>query len=293
MILITGSTGFVGGHLTRRLMREGLPLRLLVRRSGVCPAEAQEAVGDIADPASLAAAVRGVDTVIHLVGIIREQPGATFQSVHVDGTRNVLSAAVRAHVTRFIYVSALGTGPNARSEYHKTKWQAEELVRASGLRHLILRPSIIYGPGDGFVSMLLGMLRLLPVVPVPGSGQTPMQPIWVGDVAEAIARALADPSLWNSTWEIGGPEQLTYNELLQTVAEVAKVRKPIVHIPIMFVRPATALMQHLPGFPLTSDQLAMLHEPNTCDPDTLPSRFAITPVRFRDGLASYLAPQAT
>ena len=158
MILVTGGMGFVGSHLIRQMRKQGLHVRALVRN----PEKAKELKelkvelipGDIADRDALDDAAAGVERVIHLVGIIQEAHGATFQGVHVEGTRNLIAAAKKAGVRHFLYQSALGTRPAAKSEYHRTKWQAEELVRASGIPFTILRPSLIYGPGDQFTLRL-------------------------------------------------------------------------------------------------------------------------------------------
>ncbi|HSQ78149.1 MAG TPA: NAD(P)H-binding protein, partial [Nitrospirota bacterium] len=167
MILIIGGTGFVGSNLVRRMRREGLRLRALVRNPDKAQALADlgvEAVpGDLSEKVSLEKAVVGVERVIHLVGIIQEAPGVTFKSVHVEGTRSLVEAARKAGVRHFFYQSALGVRPGAKSEYHKTKWQAEELVRASGIPYTILRPSLIYGPGDQFTLRLAEIIRQSPV----------------------------------------------------------------------------------------------------------------------------------
>src|SRR5574337_1864296 len=186
MILVTGGTGFVGSHLIRRLRKEGRSVRALVRNPEkartLADLGAEVAPGDISDAVSLEKACAGAERVIHLVGIIQEAPGATFRGVHVEGTRNLLQAAKKAGVRHFFYQSALGTRAGAKSEYHRTKWQAEELVAASGIPFTILRPSLIYGPGDQFTLRLADIIKLSPVLPVIGSGASKIQPIYIDDV---------------------------------------------------------------------------------------------------------------
>ena len=230
MILVTGATGFVGSHLVKRLRQEGLKVRAVTRT----PAKAQSLAdlgvevvpGDIGDPASLEAAAKGCDKIVHLVGIIQEGRGFTFRSVHVEGTRHVLDAAKKAGVGHVVYQSALGTRENAKSEYHRTKWEAEKLVRAGGIPFTLLRPSLIYGPGDLFTIRLAEMIRLSPVLPVIGSGRSKIQPIYIEDVASCIVKILAGKQHMGKTYEIGGPEELTYEEVTKAIAEALGVNRP-------------------------------------------------------------------
>jgi uncharacterized protein YbjT (DUF2867 family) len=293
MILVTGANGFVGSHLVERLRKEGLAVRALVRD----PSRAQKLKdlgaaivhGDVSDPASLDAAAAGCDRVIHLVGIIQEGRGFTFRSVHVDGTRTVLAAAKKADVKQFFHQSALGTRENARSEYHRTKWDAEQLVRANGLPYTILRPSLIYGPGDLFTIRLAEMIRLSPVLPVIGSGRSKVQPIFIDDVTACIARAVTDDAFLNRAFEIGGPEQLTYEEVTKTIAAVLGVKRPTVHMPMFFMRAMAKVAETmLPKPPVTTEQLIMLEEDNVCDLKDIREAFGIEPVAFREGLVKFL-----
>lgn len=204
MILITGGTGFVGSHVIRRLRSAGLAVRAIVRspaKAGALRDLGVEVVpGDIADASSLVAAATGCDRIIHLVGIIQEAPAVTFRGVHVEGTRSVLAAAHKAGVRYFLHQSALGTRPNAASEYHRTKWEAEELVRLSGIPCTILRPSLIYGPGDLFTIRLSSMFKLSPVLPIIGSGTSKVQPIFIDDVASCILKAVTSEAFLNATY---------------------------------------------------------------------------------------------
>jgi NADH dehydrogenase len=293
MILVTGGTGFVGGHLIRRLRKAGLAVRALARN----PDKAQtlkelgvEVVsGDISDRPSLEAAAAGAERIVHLVGIIQDGPGFTFESVHVEGTRNLLHAAKKAGVRHFFYQSALGTRPGARSRYHKTKWEAEELVRQSGIPFTILRPSLIYGPGDQFTIRLSEAIRLSPVLPVIGSGKSKIQPIFIDDVVACIELSVTGDCYLNEMYEIGGPGQLTYEEVTRAIADVLGVRRPVVHMPLFFVRPMARVMETvLSRPPLTTEQLIMLQEDNVCSLRDIRDAFGVEPVPFREGLKRFL-----
>jgi NADH dehydrogenase len=231
--------------------------------------------------------ISGCDAVVHLVGLIRERGaiGATFERVHVRGTQNVLDAAAAAGVRRYLHMSALGTRSGARSRYHQTKWAAEEAVRSSPLPWTVFRPSIIYGRGDEFVTMLSGMMQRLPVVPVIGSGRQRLQPVPVEQVAQGFARALSLEATVKHTYDVGGPDAVSMVDLLDAIASAMGRRRPMkVHVPIGLVRQATRLFHRLPGFPLTPDQLLMLEEDNTCDPAAFFSTFSLTPVPLGAGL---------
>ncbi len=293
MILITGANGFVGRNLVERLRKDGIAVRALVRNATKAAwlkdLGAELAEGDISDPASLDAAAAGSDRVVHLVGIIQEGRGFTFRSVHVDGTRNVLAAAKKHGVKQFFHQSALGTRENARSEYHRTKWEAEQLVRASGIPFTILRPSLIYGPGDQFTLRLADAIRLSPVLPVIGSGRSKVQPIHIDDVTACIAKAVTNDSFLNRTFEIGGPEQLTYETVTKTIAAVLGVKRPTVHMPMLFMRTMARVAESvLPKPPVTTDQLVMLQEDNVCDLKDIREAFGIEPVRFKEGLMRFM-----
>ncbi|MBS1242585.1 MAG: NAD-dependent epimerase/dehydratase [Nitrospirae bacterium] len=293
MILVTGANGFVGRNLVRRLQKDGTAVRALVRSAAKAARlrdlGAELVDGDISNLSSLEAAMKGCAKVIHLVGIIQEAPGVTFKGVHVDGTRNLLEAAKKEGVRHFIYQSALGSRPNAKSQYHRTKWEAEELVRASGLPFTILRPSLIYGPGDLFTVRLAETIKLSPVLPVIGTGQSKVQPIFIDDVNECIQKISTSDSYLNEMYEIGGPEQLTYEEVTKAIAAALGIRRPTVHMPMFFMRTMAKVAETvLSKPPVTIDQLIMLQEDNVCSMRDIREVFGIEPVRFRDGLSRFL-----
>ncbi len=295
-VFVTGGTGFVGQAVVQALTRHGHHVRCLVRPGSGARLDASSAVervtGDVLDSTGLAPLVAGCEAVVHLVGIIREHPGRgiTFERLHVEATRNVLAAAAAAGARRYVHMSALGTRADARARYHRTKWAAEQAVRESGLAWTIVRPSIIYGRGDGFVTMLARLVRWLPVVPVIGSGTSRLQPVPVEQVAEAFARAIAMPEAEKQTYEAGGPDQVTMPELLRLIASaLGRPGVRIVHVPLGLVRPLAGALHRLPGFPVTPDQLLMLEEDNICDPRPFFSAFGLAPVPLAAGLARVLA----
>lgn len=292
---MTGTTGFVGRHIAGRLVEDGHELRCLVRDTEAEASwflkgiGAEVAEGDIHVSHSLASGAAGCDAVIHLVGIIFEGPGASFEQVHVEGTRNMLLAADAAGIRRFIHMSALGTREGAGAAYHRTKWDAEEVVRASGLDYTIFRPSIIYGPGGEFINMLRRQIRLLPVVPVIGNGRYRMQPISVGDVATCFSASLTTPGAVNKVYEIGGPAALTYNEMIDIICRVMGKRRAKVHVPVALVRPVAWLSEKVMPMPLlTRDQLSMLLGDNVCDITAMREELGVEPVLFEEGLRGIL-----
>jgi uncharacterized protein YbjT (DUF2867 family) len=298
-VFVTGATGFVGHAVLQRLCADGHVVRCLVRHGSEKRLHGFGAIarieGDVLVRRGLEEGMAGCDAVIHLVGIIRERPaaGMTFERVHVEGTRNVLDAARAAGVQRYLHMSALGTRPAAASRYHRTKWAAEEAVRASGLPWTIFRPSIIYGRGDGFVSMLASMVRRTPAVPVIGSGRQRLQPVAVEQVARGFVGALERPATIKQIYEVGGPEPVTMLELLDLIGRALgrrRVRK--VHVPLGVMTPLAKLLHRLPGFPITPDQLLMLGEDSVCDPRPFFDAFQLEPGALAAGLDRMLNPPA-
>jgi NADH dehydrogenase len=285
MILVTGGTGFVGRHLVARLVGQGEQVRVLAR--GSADAGSAEVIpGDIRDLSALVSAARDCESVVHLVGIIREERGASFEQVHVAGARTVVHACQEAQVNRLLHMSALGARPGARSRYHRTKWEAEELVRASGLAATIFRPSIMFGAGNSFLPEVRALLHRGPVIPIMGDGTSLLQPIWVEDVVSCFVAALAKPDTVGRAYELGGPETFGFEELLDLLAEQQGITKRKLHLPVWLMRPAVSVLSRLlPNFPLTSDQLTMLLEDNVCDIREMRDTFGIVPVSLREHMA--------
>jgi NADH dehydrogenase len=285
--LITGGTGFVGTEIRKNLAdRE---LRLLVRDpSSVRDGAGAEIVrGDVLQPDSLDEAMAGIGTVIHLVAIIEESGQNTFDRVIRQGTGHVVRAARNAGVRRFVLMSALGAAPNPAFPYLKAKWDAEESVRKSGMDWTIFRPSVIFGPRDGFINVLANLIRKAPIVPVVGSGESTFQPIAVADVADAFRAALDDPGAVGKTYELGGGEIYSYEAMLDAIAVHLGKRRPKIHLPVGLMRAIVTLSAPLPRSlrpPVTKEQLNMLALDNCTDESATAELIGRSPVALRDGL---------
>lgn len=303
-VLVTGATGFVGREVVRQLRAHGHSIRALVRQPGSALAEtlaqtagAELVPGDVLDPGTVQRAVAGVDAVVHLVGIIREFGTQTFENMHVRATAHVVQAARAARVQRLLHVSALGTRPDAPSRYHRTKWEAEEQVRASGLPWTILRPSLIYGPGDQFINLFVRISRYTPVLLLPGSPSSLFQPVFIRVVGRCVAAALTHPDAVARTLDVCGPERFTLKDMVRTVLEVLNRRRLLLYMPMPVARLTAAILEAIcptllrrPA-PFNRDQYLMLSEHNIGDPEPIQHLFGITQPTFREGLATWLAPK--
>lgn len=291
-VFLTGATGFVGRNILKRLLDEGHRVRALVRSASkrdTLPSERpgdearlQYVPGDVVSGAGLEQGMQGCDAVIHLVGIIVEKGSNTFEAVHHVGTRNVVEVAKRNGIKRFVHMSAIGVRPDGVAAYQRSKWKGEEEVRQSGIPYCILRPSLIFGPGDGFVTQMMDMMKKAPLIrPVPGDGSPKFRPIFIDDVSFCFVRALTLEAATNQTIELGGPDELTLNEVLAEIARCAGVRKPPLHIPLPLMFIAAWLACVLPNPPVTPDQLRMLREGSTCDITSMVQLFGVKPKGFQ------------
>lgn len=263
MILVTGGTGFVGRHLVHHLRAEDKPVRCLVRRpdrAHTLRSSGCELVeGDVTDAASLRRAVDGCDAVIHLVAIIAGSH-VDFERIMEQGTRDLVAAAREADVRRFVHMSALSTSERTKDlvPYYHAKWESERAVKASGLEHVVFRPSFVFGADGGALPLFMRQVRWSPVTPVVGDGTRRLQPIWVEDIAAFFAAGLDHPGAANRTFELGGPEQLTWNELYERIARALGKHRARINLPIGLVRAGATVAQRLPKPPITRDQLTML-----------------------------------
>ena len=264
MILVTGGSGFVGGHVVHELRSRELPVRCLVRdlRKGSKLAGwgCELVEGDMTDAAALHRAVEGCATVVHLVAI-RQGREEEFQRVMIHGTRDLLAAAKAAGVGRFVQMSALGTSEQTKDlvPYYRAKWESEELVRGSGIPEVIFRPSFVFARDGGILPTFVKLARLTPVTPIIGSGRQRIQPIWAGDVAAYFAEGVTRADVTGRLFELGGPDAVTWNDFWARLKRVRGMRRPSVHVPVGLMRVNALVTERLPGnIPLTRDLLTML-----------------------------------
>ncbi|MFZ1878741.1 MAG: complex I NDUFA9 subunit family protein [Gaiellaceae bacterium] len=261
-VLVTGGTGFVGSRVVHALRAQDRDVRVLVRRperaAQLAGWGAELATGDITDPATLTAALAGCTHVVHLVAILSGSR-ADFERVMTQGTKDLLAAAKAEGVEQFILMSALGTSEASKDSvpYFAAKWNEEQAVLASDLQHTIFRPSFVFGRG-GALPLFVKQVRYSPVVTVIGDGLQRSQPIWIEDVAAIFAQAVGNPRAANRTFELGGPDTVTWNELYLTIARVLGKRRRLAHVPFGLARLGARVTQVLPKAPLTTDQVTML-----------------------------------
>jgi uncharacterized protein YbjT (DUF2867 family) len=294
-VFITGATGFVGNEIVRQLRDAGYAVRILVRNQPSVFGEGREIrVGNILDPQSLKRGLEGTDAVIHLVGIISEIGANTFENIHVQGTRNVVAAAHEQGVKRFIHMSALGTRANAASRYHQTKWQAEEILRGGGFDFTIFRPSLIFGPRDMFVNMFAKMIRFSPVVPILGRRDARFQPVAVETVACAFVKSLREEKAIGQTFDLAGSETFTMSQIVDQILGAMNRKRLKLPIPSTLAQIQAACLEFFfskilhKAAPLNRDQLMMLREDNTGNPEPANKLFGLKPIPFRGGIEKYL-----
>jgi NADH dehydrogenase len=239
MILLTGATGVIGSALLRRLTVAGEPVRCLVRdprRLGDQRVRVQIALGDLADPPSFRHALRGVRTVVHLAASIRDQPSGSIEELNAVATWRMVQAAERAGVERFVFFSTLDASTFNRARFFRAKALAEKAVRESSLPHAILAPSIVYSPGDPWLTLLRRLALLLPVMPIVGSGRTLYQPIWADDVADCVMAVLERDGDGDARYELAGPDVISYRDIVELALRSFGHRRAIVRVPPAIVR---------------------------------------------------------
>jgi nucleoside-diphosphate-sugar epimerase len=290
-ILLTGGTGFIGTALRRALKEEGHDVRLLVRTQSagkIDPREGYEVIaGDALDTQTCMRAVEACDAIVHLIGIRREFPhdGITYEALHTEATYAVVDAAVRNKVPRIIYMSSQGARPDAPSRYHKTKWESEEIVRNSGMRWTIFRPSIIFGEGDEFHPLMAELVHRN-LVPIIDGGKSLLQPVALHNVIPAMARSLVMPETQGKEIEVGGPERVKFLDIMYAVARHYGVWPNTFPLSSLIGKPLVKALQGTPNFPLTYDELLLLLEDNVCDNTEFLRLFGGTLDTYQDKIPS-------
>ena len=298
MILVAGGTGFVGAAVVRELARRDQQVAVLSRDAAKVAErfrdlniEARQ--GDVRDPESLRAAFEGAEAVINCVQfpnspIENKRKGWTFEQIDEQGTARQVEAAKSAGVQRFVYMSGAGAAPDAEKHWFVSKWRAEEAIRASGVPHVIFRTSWVYGPEDVALNRFLGFARWLPFVPTFGDGNQLMQPIFVDDLGRLLADAVERPEAENQTFEVGGPERISMDDVVRTALEVTGRRRPMLHQPVVLGKLLATGLQFLPGPPLTPDAIDFITGEAIADNSALERVFAPQLTPLREALATYL-----
>jgi NADH dehydrogenase len=268
MILLTGATGLIGSALLRRLTAAGRPVRCLVRdprRLGAERVRVQIALGDLADPPSFRHALRGVETVVHLAASVRDQPHGSIEELNGVATWRMVRAAERAEVGHFVFFSAMNASTHSPARFMRAKALAETAVAESSLRHTIFAPSIVYSPGDPYLTLLGRLAFLLPVMPITGAGSSLYQPIWAEDVADCVIAALDGADGDHTRYELAGPETLSHEAIVRLALRSFGRRRPLVHVPLPLARRALGAVEALAGSAAfaTPDEAELMEVPMT------------------------------
>ena len=283
---IVGATGFVGSHLVPHLVEAGHEVIAVSRDGRRLPAWGDRVVAraaDIGAEVGVDEALDGAEALVHLAAIPRETRGRSFEDVNVRGTQRVVAAAERLGIGRFVHLSVLGVADDPKLAYLHSKWRGEEAVRTSSLEWVVLRPSLMFGTGDGFFNLVKTTLRYWSpgIVVVPGAGDARFQPLSVDDLAVGVEKSLAEPARAGSVYEIGGPAHLTYGQIVDAVMHATGMRRLKVGMPIPLISALTAVTDRvLPIFPVSHDQISSLQRPNYTDLDAFEQAFGITPRRM-------------
>ena len=278
LVTVFGGSGFVGTQVVRALAKRGWRVRVAVRKPALAyelrmagdVGQIQTLRCDITDKAAVAEAIKGADAVINLVGILFETGGRKFEALHVEGAVNVAEAAKAAGIKRLVHMSALGADVNGKAAYARTKGAAEAAVRAAFPGAVVIRPSVIFGADDAFLNKFAAMATFSPALPLIGGGVTKFQPVYVGDVAEAIARATVSPEAEGKTFELGGPSVWTFEDLLKFILRETKRERFLIPLPFPIARMIGSLAQ-IPAAiglkpALTKDQVLLLEGDNIVSP---------------------------
>jgi NADH dehydrogenase len=298
VVTIFGGSGFIGRYLVQRLARHGWIIRVAVRHPDrALFLKPMGAVGQITPiaanlrhEASVAAAVAGADAVVNLVGVLYERRPQSFAAVHVEGAGRVARAAHAAGARRYVHMSALGADPASPASYGRSKAAGEAAVRAAFPDAAIARPSVVFGPEDDFFNRFAGLARYSPALPLIGGGTTRFQPVYVGDVADALARLVEDSATAGKTYELGGPGTYSFRELLEYLLREIGRRRLLVPLPFALAKLQAAFLEWLPRPPLTRDQVRLLGRDNVVSPGALTlADLGIHPTALELVVPSYVA----
>ena len=298
-VTVFGGSGFLGRQIVKCLAAEGTNVRVAVRhpeRASLLKGFARDSQielvrADVWDESTVARAVKNCTSVINTVGHYVEKGSSTFDAVHGQGALHVARQARQAAVERLIHISGLGADPTSDSPYVRARGIGEVLVKEAFDGITILRPSVIFGPDDSFFNTLAGIARRTPVLPLFGMGRTNLQPVFVGDVAEACVSVLADPSTEGKAYELGGPRVYTYKALLRLVLRQVDRRRVLVPLPFFLWDTLAALMAFLPDPPLTRDQVKLMKRDNVVEGTTLTLEdLGIGPISVEEILPTYINP---
>ncbi|MDQ3690100.1 MAG: complex I NDUFA9 subunit family protein [Chloroflexota bacterium] len=282
-IAVIGATGFVGSHLVPHLVASGhrvIAVSRDGRRSAGWDERIETRAADVSTGAGLDEALTGADGAVHLVAIPRESKGSSFEEINVRGTRRVVQAAERAGISRFVHLSAIGVVEDPKLAFLDSKFRGEQMVRQSSVVWVVLRPSLLFGEGDGFFNLVKATLRYWSpgIVAIPGRGDARFQPLSVDDLAIAVEKSLTEADHAGSVLEIGGPDWVTYGEIVDRVMKVTRMRRLKLPMPISLISALTSVTDRvLPAFPVSHDQISSLQRPNYTDIDAFERAFGVRP----------------
>lgn len=277
IVTVFGGSGFIGRHVVQRLAQQGWTVRVAVRRPSA--AAFLKPLGDVGqitairaplqDEKAIKAAVAGADAVVNLVGLLYQKGRQRFEAVHYLGARKIAEAAAEAGAVRLVQMSAIGADPGSPADYGRTKAAGEDAVRNAFPGAVVVRPSIVFGPDDGFFNLFASLARISPVLPLIGGGKTRFQPVYVGDVADAVVKCLTDPNCVGRTYELGGPRVYSFKQLLELLLHEIGRRRLLVPLPFWVASLEAAFLELAPTPLLTRDQVRLLRRDNLVAPDAL------------------------
>ena len=297
VVTVFGGSGFLGRHIVGRLAGQGAKVRAASRHpertdvpgTGVEGGEIDSVYADVRDDASVASAVAGSGSVINAVGLYVERGAETFEAIHVRGAERVARHASRAGVERLVQISGIGADANSDSPYVRARAHGESAVQEAFEGATILRPSVLFGPGDAFFNSLARIAKVTPALPLFGNGGTRLQPVYVDDVAKAVAKILAEPRSRGRVYELGGPRTYSYRALLRLMLRQLGRRRLLLPLPFFVWELLADVMSLLPNPPVTRDQITLMRRDNVVGPGALSfTDLGIEPAAVEAVLPAYL-----